>query len=421
VLKYINHWITALCLLITSFWGLKIALLENHHEDLLIYTAGAGFALEGRSLYDRDALRAAVTAQYPQDDRLQENSGFFLAPQSVLLLLPFNVFEFQTRKIVWYFFTIGLFTAAVICLPKLLEHLEPIWLCGITLIVVMLQPMAQFVFLVGQTTLLMFSLIVFGELLYRKGWHRIGNLLWALAFFKPHIALVLLPLAFVLNGWKRTVEIVGWAALLNLLVGVVFYRNPLYVLEYLKCVQGDHKSVKFNLVSENAHILSWNRLYVALTKKSLELNITTTVIGYVLYWGLAAGVRSLAGPRDPLFLRMWWLAVAGASVTCCCQLLPYEITLFFLALPHAVLTFLYGNWRLGIGLCLCFSFSLINGGADSGYYWLLDATLTKGTPAFDFFESHRAIGTFALAVLVLLSYPPRKPLGEPGASATGVA
>jgi hypothetical protein len=406
VLNFLNKWtVAALCLLITSFWGLKIALNENHHEDLLIYSAGAGFALEGRTLYDREALRAAVTTQYPEDQQLQDNCGFFLAPQSVLVLLPFNVFEFQARKVVWYWFTIVLFTSAVMCLPSLLERFEPEWLCGVALVSVILQPMAQFVFLVGQTTLLMFSLIVFGELLYRRGWHRFGNLLWGLAFFKPHIALVLLPLAFVLNGWKRALEIVGWAAFLNILVGVIFYRNPLYVLEYVKCVQGDHKSVKFNLVSENAHITSWNRLYVALTKAKLELNITTTVLGYAVYWGLAAARRSFGGPRHPLFLRMWWLAVAGASITLCCQLLPYEITLFYLALPHAVLTFLYGNWRLGIAMCMCFAFALINGGADSGYYLLLTACLQQGTPAFDFIESHRAIGVFALAVLVLVSYP----------------
>ena len=420
MLKYFNNWYVALfCVVVTSIWGMKVALQENHHEDLLIYTAGASFALEGRSLYDREALRAAVTKQYPQDDTLQKNSGFFLAPQSVFLMLPFNVFDFETRKFVWYWFTILLFTAAVMCLGKLLEAQEPIWFCSLALVAVILQPMAQFVLYVGQTTLLMFSLMVFGEVLYRRGWHRFGNLLWALAFFKPHIGLVLLPLAFALNGWKRVLEIVLWAGALNVLVGVLFYKNPLYILEYVKCVQTDHKSVKFNLAYENAHITSWNRLYIALTDTHLELNIATTLTGYAVYWSLAALRRYFGGPRDPLHLRMWWFAVAGASVTCMCQLLPYEITLFYLALPHVVLTFLYGNWRLGVGMGMCFAFSLINGGADSGYFILLSELTTVGSKAFAFFDSHRAVGVFILAVLVLITYPPRKPIGEPGASATG--
>ncbi len=409
VLKHINWVVALLCIVVTAIFGLKIAIGENHHEDLLIYSVGASFALEGRTLYDREALRAAVAKQYPQDDTLHENCGFFLAPQSVFLMLPFNGFEFETRKVVWFWFTILLFTAAVLCLPKLMEHKEPAWFCCIALLAVILQPMAQFVFLVGQTTLLMFSLMIFGELLYRRGWHRFGNILWALAFFKPHIAMVLLPLAFVLNGWKRVLEIAVWAGALNVLVGVLFYKNPLYVLEYLKCVQGDHKSVKFNLAYENAHITSWNRLYIALTDTHLELNITTTVIGYAVYWSLAAARRYFGGVRDTLHLRMWWLAVAGASITCCCQLLPYEITLFYLALPHVVLTFLYGNWRLGVGMAMCFAFSFINGGEDSSYYMLLSALTTERSMAYAFFGSHRAIGVFILAILVLITYPPRKP------------
>ena len=98
MLKQINWVVAFLCIVITAMWGLKIALRENHHEDLLIYSAGASFALEGRSLYDREALRAAVAAQYPQDDTLQQNCGFFLAPQSVFLMLPFNGMQTGTSN-----------------------------------------------------------------------------------------------------------------------------------------------------------------------------------------------------------------------------------------------------------------------------------------------------------------------------------
>jgi hypothetical protein len=264
---------------VAGYWGGRIALSENHHEDLWIYSSGAWFAFHGKTPYDVQAMHARVDERYPGDQNLDGNNGFFLTPQAVLVMAPFAALPWDVSKAAWCAAMVILGAGVGWKLRWLTDRTLPAWFTAAVVVFVLLNWLSMFVLVVGQTPLLTLGCVVIGQAVYRKGWKRAGCLLWAVAFIKPHLALPLIPLAWYLSGWKRAAEVVLWAAVLNVTAGLVFYGNPLFVLDYLAYVQKGHQTVEFNRVGVNKQITGWNRLLVAGGGPAVDLGMIGTLAG----------------------------------------------------------------------------------------------------------------------------------------------
>jgi len=400
----------ALAFAISALWATRVAVLENHAEDLFIYTAGAGLAVEGRSPYDLAALHELVEAQYPGDPNLTGNNGFFLSPVALWIFAPFSLLPWIACKIAWSILSAALAVAVGWQLGKLTPAPLPPWATAVGIAIVVLNPMTQFVLMVGQTTILMLGLVVFGELAHRRGWKRLSCLLWGLAFFKPHLALVLLPLAWGLSGWRRTAEVAAWAGGLTLLAGLAFFQKPLFVLDYLQFVQQGHQTVEYNRATVNKQITSWNRLLFSAGGPGFELGLTGTLAGLAAMTVLVA-IRSWWSSRSevPVDRSTWLLACAGAAMTQCCQVLPYELPLLLLVLPYLAEGLRTGSLleRTIAALLGAFvAYAFVSGGDDLPYYRFLHSLVPPGGLRL-LLESHRSLGTFGATALILVGGPRR--------------
>jgi Glycosyltransferase family 87 len=396
--------VTVVAVVVAGYWTGRAAVLDNFHQDLWIYSSGAWLGLHGQSPYDAEAMRARVTQQYPGDDGFARNNGFFLSPQAMLVFAPFAVLPWAVAKVVWSALNVLFGVVIGWGLYRLTGKGVPGWFAGAATAAVLLNPPALAVLAVGQTPLLILACVVGGQWVYSLGCNRIGCLLWALAFIKPHIALALLPLAWWLNGWKRAVEVAVWAGALNVLAGVVFYGNPLFVLEYLSFVQQGHKTVEFNRVAMNEQITAWNRLVVACGGPVIELGAMGTVMGYATFGLMVVGRVWLIRRQEKVsFAPSWPFALAGCAILACCQLLPYELPLLALVLPYLGELFASGRRRdqLLAGLMLGgIAFALIPGGEASEYYRLI-RSLNLGNVVTDVLLSHRSLCVMLVSAIVL--------------------
>ncbi len=307
-------------------------LLGNHHQDLFIYRAGALLGLRGGSPYDQAALVELVRNQYPGDDALAENCGFFLAPQAVVVFAPFAALPWPVAKAAWSLLSFGLAGLAVWKLPAFTT--SPEWarrFVPLAAVGFLLNPTALMGMPVGQTSLLFFACIVLGESAYQSGWRRLAGLLWAVPFCKPHLALSLIPLAWYLGGRRRAVELVVWVGVLNLLGGLLSTGSPLLLRDYLHHLAAAHKAVIFNRVGLNFQITSWNRLLFGWTGTEIDLSAATTLAGYAAWSALVLGRVWFAGQRPT---AAWATAVAAVGALLCCQVLAYELVLLGLVVPH---------------------------------------------------------------------------------------
>lgn len=396
---------TVLAVLVAGYWSGRVAVGENHHEDLWIYSSGPWLALHGQTPYDVTNIHARVEEKWPDDENLDGNSGFFLTPQALLVYAPWVAIPWDIAKPLWCAFSIGLAAAAGWRMRKLSDTALPGWFTAAAVVAVLLNPMTLFVLIVGQSTLLVLSCVVLGEVAFRAGWKRIGCLLWAVCFIKPHIAFPLLPLAWYLNGWKRAAEVVAWAAALNVLAGVVFFGKPLFVLDYMKYVQEGHKTVEFNRVGVNKQITGWNRLVAAGGGPALDLGMIGTLASYALLL-VVAGFRCVVfgkvkPPRD------WCFALAGCACLHCCQLLPYELPMLCLVVPFVVRLISSDRIRdrlAGVLVMLPATFAFLDGGDGSPYYQLLARTV-GGTQIETLLQSHRSIGVMLTTAAVLIVGP----------------
>jgi hypothetical protein len=309
-------------------------LLGNNHQDFFIYRAGALLGLRGGSPYDPQALQDLVRGQYPGDDKLADNCGFFLAPQAVAVFTPFAALPWPAAKAVWSLLSFGLAGLAVWRLtafttdPDWLRRFVPLVAAGFLLNPIVLTGMP-----VGQTSLLFFACVVLGEAAYQAGWRRLAGLLWAVPFCKPHLALPLVPLAWYLGGWRRAVELVLWVAGLNLLGGLLSTGSPLLLKDYLDHLANGHKAVIFNRVGLNFQITSWNRLLFGWTGAEIDLSAKTTLLGYKV-WAVLVLVRAFLTNGWPT--AAWATAVAAVGALLCCQVLAYELVLLGLVVPHVL-------------------------------------------------------------------------------------
>lgn len=396
---------TVVAVLVAGYWAGRVAVGENHHEDLWIYSSGPWLAIRGETPYDVTKIHARVDEKWAGDENLQGNSGFFLTPQALLVFVPWAVLPWEIAKPLWCLFTIGLATAAGWGMRKLTDSPLPGWFTAAAVVAVLLNPLSLFVLIVGQSTLLVLSCVILGEAAYRAGWKRVGCILWAVCFIKPHIAFPLLPLAWWLNGWRRTAEVAGWAAGLNVLAGLVFFGKPLFVLDYLQFVQSGHQTVEFNRVGVNKQITGWNRLVAAGGGPAIELGMLGTLASYALLL-VVVGLRGVVfGKVKPT--RDWSFALAGSASLYCCQLLPYELPMLTLALPYLVGLIGSGRTRDRLAAVLIAApaaFAFLDGGDGSPYYQLL-ARVVGDTSLETLLQSHRAIGVMLTTVGVLIVGP----------------
>lgn len=395
---------TVVAVLVAGYWAGRVAVGENHHEDLWIYSSGPWLAMQGETPYDVTKIHARVDEKWADDANLAGNSGFFLTPQALLVYAPWAVLSWEWAKPLWCAFTIGIAAAAGWGMRRLTDAPLPTWFTAAVVVAVLLNPLSLFVLIVGQSTLMVLACVVLGEVAYRAGWKRVGCILWAVCFIKPHIVFPLLPLAWWLNGWKRAAEVAAWAAGLNVLAGLVFFGKPLFVLDYLKYVQEGHQTVEFNRVGVNKQITGWNRLVAASGGPAIELGMLGTLAGYGVLLAVAA-VRVWIGKVRPT--REWCFALAGCASLFCCQLLPYELPMLTLALPFLV--GLIGSDRIrdrvaAILIAVPAAFAFIDGG-DGGWYYQLLARTVGNTWLEVVLQSHRCLGVLLTTAGVLIVGP----------------
>ncbi len=440
---------TFLSVLIAGYWGMRVAIPENHHEDLWIYAAACDLAWHGTSPYDTARIHAKVAEQFPDDPDFIENSGFMYPPSALLVFAPLAVVPWAAAKVLWC-------VAAMVCgaatgwtLTRFSDRKLPGWFAGAAVAGVLLNPLSMFTLIVGQTPLFFVAAVAVGQWAEVTGRRRLGRLLWAVAFIKPHIALPLLPLAWYLSGWRRAAEIAVWAGAMNIAAGLLTVGNPLLVFDYLTYIQHGHQSVLFNRVGVNPQITGWNRLVVANGGPAIELGMKGTLAGYAVF-AVIVGVRSwvnrgrqpvgcdptqaahaAGSPRPPEggtpAQAAWLTAVAGCASLACCQLLPYELPLLALILPYLgeLLTSDRRADRLmAVAILLAAAYAMLPGGDHSDYYRTvrtvfppIDATLSawldRPVGLTDVFLSHRCIGVL-LVTAGVVGWGPKKGISPPG-------
>jgi len=387
----------------------KHVIYENEHHDLFIYTSGARLALKGETPYNIDAIHEMVAQQYPDDEVIQNNSGFFLSPQALLVLAPFASLPWMAGKAAWctVMFCLTLLTAwQLIRLTE--ETLHP-WLAFSIAMWVAFNWMTMAIYNVGQTGLLMLSCITLGEVLWRSGWKRFSAILWAVAFIKPHIAIALIPLAFALDGWKRALEVAFWAGVLNLITGLVFFGKPLFILDFVKFVEQGHQTVEFNRLVLNKQILSWNRIYFSLGGEGFEMGITRTFLGFLIVSVVVFIRQRIAGE----YSRQWLLACAGGSMVVCCQVLACELTALFLALPYLAQNLVSPSWRSRSVALACLGFmawAWTDSFPGNGYYEFIDSWCTNDW-LHNVLETNRSISCCMFLLIVLIAGPGKSTAG----------
>jgi hypothetical protein len=377
-------------------------LLGNNHQDFFIYRAGALLGLRGGSPYDQHALRELVRGQYPGDDKLVENCGFFLAPQAVAVFGPFAALPWPAAKAAWSLLSFGLAGLAVWKLtafcasPEWSRRFVPLVAAAFLLNPIVLTGMP-----VGQTSLLFFACIVLGESAHQAGWRRLAGLLWAVPFCKPHLALPLVPLAWYLGGWRRAVELVAWVGALNLLGGLLSAGSPLLLKDYLDHLSNAHKAVIFNRVGLNFQITSWNRLLFGWTGVEIDLSAVSTLLGYAVWAVLVLGRVLLAKERPT---AAWATAVAAVGALLCCQVLAYELVLLGLVVPQVLDLAAAGRRGLVLVFLALFGlasvpFEVIAALGEGGRFGAWEGAVT----------SHRSLSVALLAAALLVGgWPGRK-------------
>jgi hypothetical protein len=372
------------------------ALFQSRTPDFFIYRSGAAIALRGESPYDPEKVQKLVAEQFPADKQLIENSAFFLPPATIPIYSPFAAMPYRSAKITW---AIGL-TLSAIAVLLILRTFGSHWPTGpieqLLPAIILLNYLTLAIVELGQTGFLFVGCVAAGQWCFERGpspgagsrkrlifYELLGSFLWAIPFIKPHLALCLLPLAWYLGGWKRLVLILALVAALNIAGCSMIGRSPLFLWEYVQYLGSTHKAIIFNRVEESTTITSWNRLLFALGGPLVELSAVTTLAGYLVWFGLAAGRVSLSG-KPPS--AAWAAAVSAVGGVFCSQVLIYELLVLLLVIPWVRDLFAIGYrnraW-LTIGLiCL----QLIPVGAMANYG----------------IKFHAPLGVALLAVMVMV-------------------
>lgn len=337
-------------------------LSQNDQLDFFIYRAGQAYALGGDTPYDRPRLQQDVLQTFPDASDFAHNCGFFLTTQAVLVFVPFAMISsWPIAQAVWFL----LLTLAGIACGLLA------WTCGrsrerhgtgavLIVLAVLLNPVTQLSLVVGQTTLLFAGLIALGQFCFDHGRTSLGCLLWAMTFFKPHLALPFLLLALACGGWKRFLTVAVMVLVLNVL-GTLLARGTLggtisLFREYVKFISAGREQVRYNLVAENFQITSWNRVVVSAGGPAIDLKISMTLAGFAIGALLTAlRLRLKAGSWRDAYNRIqsnsaYLLAMTAAGTMVFAQALAYELILLVLVSPLIVQAVDVGQRRYALVL-----------------------------------------------------------------------
>ena len=312
----------ALLLAFGAYW----ALAANVFLDLFIFRTAAQLALRADNPYHIPAIRAAVAGQYPDDERLIDNCGFFMPPGALVGFFPLALLPWQGAKLFWV--ALGAFAAFAVGrtvalfrpagrppVPGLIGAILPFLL--------VLNFLVLAVVMVGQTPLIAAGCVVAGLAAFGRGWNTAGAVLWALPFAKPHVALGLLPLAWYLGG------------------------GELSLIDYVQWAGAGHKAVAFNRAELAYEMTSWNRLlYVAsggrwLVEQSAPTILVSYAVGFALVFFRCAAARTKPS-------EAWALAMAAALSVVCPQVLAYELVGLVLAVPWVRDLFASGHRTWGL-------------------------------------------------------------------------
>ncbi len=395
--------------------------LPNDNQlDLFVYRTGAQIALAGESPYDTKRMLAVVIVNFPPknaDDLFAHNCGFFLPPQAIVLFAPFaKMKSWSEAESVW-FFLLTLFGALCGTLAWTFGRTAAQRGTGweIIVLVLLLNPVTLPTLVVGQTPLLFAGCIALGQYCFERDCPRMGCFLWAMTFFKPHLALPFLAIAAILGGGRRAGGIVLFVALLNLLGGLLTYGTFAGAFdlfrEYVDYIgSGANKNVVFNLVVANYQILSWNRIIAAVGGPAIELQVSTVLAGFAV-WATLIGIRlRLDAPWRDVFDRnkidpAYLLAVTVVGALFFNQVLASEMLLLVLLAP-LIVQHIDANRRrdvwilIGLLLFLMLPFNFME---QIGELLGLDP-VSRGRTLL---RSHKCFGVGALAAWLLIRGPVR--------------
>lgn len=316
------------------------ALRANNFQDFFIYRAGAARGLAHQSPYEPDWLKPLILEQYPEErskpegQRLAEQAGFFLPPGAILVFAPFAILPYGAAKVAWALVNalaawgvlglLGLFGDGPVPPTSAKARLAvaiALWLNFMTIALLT----------VGQTTLLFVGSVAFGQWLFERDRPVLGVLFWAIPFIKPHLALMLLPVAWYVGGWRRAAAIIAAVAGLNLAGAWIASGSMTLFQEYLAFLDQAHKAVDFNKAQFNPQITSWNRIWIAAGGEVIELTGGMTLAGYAMWYGMVLLRCGVSGRRPS---PAWALAASAAGAIVCCQVLGYEAYLLVLTIPY---------------------------------------------------------------------------------------
>ncbi len=360
--------------------------------DFFIYRVGAELTARGENPYDLAAVRAHVAAQFPKNENLIANCGFYLPPQATVLFLPVALLPLAVAKVVWALLQ-GLAALAITTLPRVLQRERVPTASGRESLIPKLVPFLLLVnfltlgiVLVGQVTVLCVGCVVAG--LWCFGWKTtwgfwLGVLLWSVPFIKPHVALGLIPLGWYLGGWRRAAALVGVVAAFNLLGATLVGGSPLFLRDYLDFLSASHQAVLFNRAELNYEMTSWNRLLFVATGVLIEQRAPITLASYLVWFSLILARCAIVGQRPS---ATWALAACAAGMVWCPQVLGYVALMLVLAVPWIRELFAWRRSRWG---------------------WLAVAILALQSVPFQLFDRvgfnfHRPLGVALFALLVLV-------------------
>jgi hypothetical protein len=318
-------------LLLAAFglWQLPRAWMS----DLFIHRGGTVLAWQGITPYS-PAITEWVDREYAHVPELQGNTSYFLPPQAIVIFAPLAAVPWPTAKMLYLVMALVMVT---VCwygslaafrnrpLPPL-EGVPPLLPAC-----VMLHLVTVLTLLAGQSTLMAAGAIVAGQLLQQAGRPWLAALFWSVAFVKPHVALPLLPLAVVLDGWSRAARITVWLAVLNLAGCLMATGVPKYALEFFEQLRNAQSLVTFNRVLDNEQIVSWNAIVLDVTGIVVDLSAVTTVLGMAIT-GAVIALRVALFERRPT--DAWLTAVIITGGLVCTQVMGYELFLLVLVVPH---------------------------------------------------------------------------------------
>ena len=201
---------------------------DDNQLDLFVYRTGAQLALAGESPYDSQRMSNEIAKTFPPKDAndFANNCGFFLPPQGIVLFSLFaKMKSWVAAEAVW-FLLLTLFGISAEPWPgRSAARRASRMGWAIIVVVLLLNPVTLPTLVVGQTPLLFAGCIALGQYCFERQTAEHGLLPLGTDVLQAEPGVAVLALAAILGGWKRAGGIALIVALLNLLGGLLTYRD----------------------------------------------------------------------------------------------------------------------------------------------------------------------------------------------------